>query len=349
MNFSSTLLNWYNKNKRELPWRKTKNPYKIWLSEIILQQTRVNQGLKYYKNFIRKFPNILSLAKATEDEVLKTWEGLGYYSRARNLHKTAKIIVKDYNSIFPITYENLLRLPGVGPYTAAAISSICFNKKEAVVDGNVFRVLSRFFNIKTPINSTKGKKQFALKAKEILPTSNYGDYNQSIMEFGALWCTPHSPNCKQCVLKSKCKSFENNNVNMLPVKESSHKLKNRFFEYFLIEKNGCLLVKKRIENDIWKHLYEFPLIEYKIQLKTDNIKQSKKFKLFKSQLKIDAFYEIKTTIHKLSHQKIHCRFWSTHCFLSTEKNMPSSSWIKKDNIHKLAFPRAIQKELNNLL
>ena len=349
MNFSNTLLNWYNKNKRKLPWRKTKNPYKIWLSEIILQQTRVNQGLKYYEDFIHKFPNILFLAKSSEDKVLKTWEGLGYYSRARNLHKTAKIIVKEYNSKFPRNYEDLLKLPGIGPYTAAAISSICFNKKEAVVDGNVFRVLSRFFDIKTPINSTKGKKQFALKAKEILPEGNYGDYNQSIMEFGALCCTPYSPNCKQCVLKSECISFKKNNVNMLPVKESSRKLKNRFFEYFLVERNGFFLIKKRTESDIWKHLYEFPLLEYQLKLSTDDIKQSKKFKHFKSKLKIDAFYEIKTTIHKLSHQKINCRFWSTHCLLSTKKNTPSLKWIKKENLKRIAFPRAIQKELNNLL
>jgi len=260
--FSNILIAWYLHNKRSLPWRETKDPYHIWLSEIMLQQTRVAQGLPYYEKFVSAFPTVHNLADASEDTVLKLWQGLGYYSRARNLHATAKYISNDLNGVFPNTFEELLKLKGVGDYTASAIGSICFNLPTAVVDGNVYRVLSRFFNINTPINSSEGIKTFKKLAQELLDTSNPGEFNQAIMEFGARQCAPQSPDCPNCVFNDKCLAFQTKKVKELPVKIRKTTVKKKYFNYLVfISDDQKTILQQRLEKGIWQQLYEFPLIE----------------------------------------------------------------------------------------
>ncbi len=245
-----------------MPWRETSDPYCIWLSEIMLQQTRIEQGLPYYLAFTNAYPSIFDLANASEEEVLKLWQGLGYYSRARNLHATAKYIAFELNGKFPETYEGLLKLKGVGDYTASAIASISYNEPVAVVDGNVYRVLSRYFDIDTPINSTAGIKEFKLLAKELLDKEDPATYNQAIMEFGALQCKPQSPLCNTCPLSASCLALKNNKISMLPVKLKKGKIKKRYFNYlvFQSEENKTIL-EKRSGKGIWEGLYQFPLIE----------------------------------------------------------------------------------------
>ncbi|MBL4704506.1 MAG: A/G-specific adenine glycosylase, partial [Flavobacteriales bacterium] len=260
-NFNSKIISWYTVHKRDLPWRKTKNPYKIWLSEIILQQTRIDQGTSYYLKFEAHYPTINDLANASEDEVLKDWQGLGYYSRARNLHGTAKHIVNELGGEFPNTYQEILKLKGVGDYTASAIASFCFGESEAVVDGNVYRVLSRYFGIETPIDSGKGKKEFKQLANQLICTENPSTFNQGIMEFGALQCKPKSPDCSQCPFQSSCVAYAKDKVGLLPIKEKKLKQRNRFFDYFLFLDNQQTILQQRTQKDIWQQLYEFPMIE----------------------------------------------------------------------------------------
>lgn len=257
MNFSDTLINWYNEHRRDLPWRNTRDPYRIWISEIILQQTRVAQGLDYYRRFIERFPDVAALACAPEDEVLRLWQGLGYYSRARNLHAAAKSM----NGTFPAEYAGVRALKGVGDYTAAAICSIAYGMPYAVVDGNVHRVLSRYFGIDTPIDSTQGKKEFASLADELLDHRRPDLYNQAIMDFGAMVCTPASPDCAGCPLADSCAALASNTVAELPVKTKKTKTTDRYLTYLKIVADGYTFIRKRDDNDIWKGLYEYPLIE----------------------------------------------------------------------------------------
>lgn len=254
---SERLLEWYKENKRELPWRDTTDPYLIWISEIILQQTRVAQGYEYFLRFVRRFPDVASLAAASEDEVMKYWQGLGYYSRARNLHAAAKSM----NGKFPVTYEDVRGLKGVGDYTAAAICAFAYNMPYAVVDGNVYRVLSRYLGIDTPIDSTEGKKVFAVLAQEMLDERRPTDYNQAIMDFGAIQCTPQSPNCMFCPLADRCFALSKGLIAHLPVKQHKTKTVNRYFNYIYVRMGAETLIHKRTENDIWKNLFELPLVE----------------------------------------------------------------------------------------
>ncbi len=311
MSFSKQLIYWYLQNKRDLPWRKTTNPYYIWLSEIILQQTRVNQGLAYYKKFIKTFPTIYDLAKADQDTVLKLWQGLGYYSRARNLHFSAKHIANQLNGDFPSTYKDLLKLKGVGDYTASAIASICFNDPTAVVDGNVYRVLSRYFGIKTPINSTKGIKEFKQLAQELIDTKNPATFNQAIMEFGAIQCKPQNPDCDNCPLNTSCVALQKKIIKILPVKDKKGIIKKRYFNYLVITSpKNKIALKQRKLNDIWKGLYEFPLIEtlneidLEYLLKTDEYNQ-----IINEDKAVISLYNTNSIVHKLSHQHIYCKFW----------------------------------------
>lgn len=261
--FQQQLLNWHRTtNNRQLPWKEEKNVYYIWLSEIILQQTRAGQGMKYYERFVQKYPTIQKLAKAQLEEVYKLWEGLGYYNRCRNLHATAQKIVYDLNGVFPDTYESILELKGVGPYTAAAISSFGFGLPYAVVDGNVFRVLSRFFGIDQPIDSTKGKKIFQQLAQECLYESDPAAYNQAIMDFGATVCKPDLPECSTCGMKKKCVAFQTGRVAELPLKEKQVKQRNRWFLFYILEQDGKFAVQKRTAKDVWANLFEFPNSEY---------------------------------------------------------------------------------------
>lgn len=337
MNFCNILVSWYKKNKRELPWRGINDPYRIWLSEIILQQTRVTQGLPYYLAFIKKFPNIHELAKAKEDEVMKTWQGLGYYSRARNLHCTARYISRKLHGKFPEEFEEIKKLKGVGEYTAAAIASFAFNKPHPVIDGNVFRVLSRIFGIGIPIDSARGKKAFRKKAEELIDKKNPGLFNQAIMEFGALHCVPQNPNCTQCPFGKICVAYKKNLIPYLPVKSKKKKIQKRFFNYLVINKEGKISIKKRTDNDIWKNLYDFPLIETK---KNISIKKLSKFPEL-VQIKIKSVSPVFK--HILSHQLIFGRFLEVEgTFLGYPKNLIH---VHRNQLNNYAFPKLVEKYL----
>ena len=297
--FSLVIVKWYNLNKRNLPWRNTVDPYKIWISEIILQQTRVEQGLPYYNKFILNFPNVIKLSQAKEDRVLKLWQGLGYYSRARNLHFTSKYITEKLNGEFPKNYDGLIKLKGVGKYTASAISSFAYNEKKAVLDGNVFRVLSRYFGIFEAIDSTLGLKLFEEISFKNLPIKNINTYNQSIMEFGALQCKPASPNCKLCPLNINCWAFLNNKMSNLPIKNKKIIKKERFFNFIVLANEKFVFIEKRIKNDIWKNLYQFPLFE----------DSDLNFKPAKDLVKNGVLLKKTKIKHILTHQRLNVVFW----------------------------------------
>ncbi len=314
MSFSGKMLKWYYENKRSLPWRETIDPYKIWLSEIILQQTRVAQGTPYFLKFVQTFPTVENLANAKEEEVLKLWQGLGYYSRARNLHATAKMIVSNYDSIFPDNYKELLKLKGVGDYTASAISSICFDEPQAVVDGNVYRVLARYFGIDTPINSNEGIKYFKALAQKVMDAKEIRNYNQGIMEFGALQCTPKNPYCLHCPLNESCVALQKGIIDQLPVKINKTKVRKRYFNYLVpiyrdAEGNQYTSLQQRKGKGIWQNLWEFPLLESKSDLDYETILGA--YQEILSEIKsgeITVYNETPIT-HKLSHQHLHTKFW----------------------------------------
>ncbi len=312
LNISKKLIVWYLQYQRNLPWRSTKLPYRIWLSEIILQQTRVKQGLPYYLSFISEFPTVNHLANASEEKVLKLWQGLGYYSRARNLHATAKYVSEELNGIFPTKYMELLKLKGVGDYTASAIASICYDEPTAVVDGNVYRVLSRLFGIETPINNTDGIKEFKKLAQLLLPSEEIGTYNQAIMDFGSQQCKPIKPDCISCIFNESCIALQKKKVSELPVKLKKTKVKKIYFNYLvLLSENYKTTLQQRTGKGIWKNLYEFPLIETEANCtfnelqKQDNFQKLSEKYLFKSVIN----YNDQPIIHKLSHRHIYTRFW----------------------------------------
>ena len=308
MNFSSKLVSWYQNNKRDLPWRNTVNPYYIWLSEIILQQTRVLQGTPYYLAFLKAFPTIEDLANASEDKVLKMWQGLGYYSRARNLHFTAKDIVNNFGGEFPNDYKQVLKLKGVGVYTAAAITSFAFDMPYAVVDGNVIRVLSRVFGVSIPFDTSAGKKEFQQLAQELLIEKDAAIYNQAIMEFGAIQCKPKSPNCSRCPMQDFCIAYSANSVAELPVKSKKIKVKNRFLHYLMIEQEDNIFLGKR-KSGIWIGLYEFPFLEFPIKMNEKQVMQSDEWLKIFLNFTCDVKSVSSEFIHILSHQKIHAQFW----------------------------------------
>lgn len=314
MNFTNSLTKWYLQNKRDLPWRNTQNPYFIWLSEIMLQQTRVAQGLPYFLSFTAVFPTVFDLANASEEQVLKLWQGLGYYSRARNLHKTAQKIAFEYNGIFPDNYTDLLQLKGIGDYTAAAIASFSYNEVVPVVDGNVFRVLSRYFDIESDIAIGSTKKEFASLALELMPKDNPALFNQAIMEFGALQCVPKSPNCEICVLNEGCLALKKKKVGQLPVKSKKLKVRNRYFNYIIyIDEQQNTIIQKRSDKGIWHNLYEFPLVETVTEVDFETISNTVQEKPF-IENKITSISELNTTsqLHKLSHQHLYIKFWKVN-------------------------------------
>ncbi|WP_138432302.1 A/G-specific adenine glycosylase [Winogradskyella algicola] len=326
MDFKKKLTNWYSNNKRDLPWRNTENPYHIWLSEIILQQTQVKQGLPYYDAFVRQYPTVFDLANASEKDVLKLWQGLGYYSRARNLHSTAKYVAHELNGKFPDNYKDLIKLKGVGDYTASAIASIAFNEVTAVVDGNVYRVLSRYYGINTPINSTKGIKEFKELASSLIDKNEPATFNQAIMEFGATQCKPKNPYCIVCPLNESCVALQKNLIDSLPVKLKKTKVKNRFFNFLVcIDKSKYTILEKRTSKGIWQNLYQFPLIESSKSLSPEefhllNIEDS-----VLHNLEFDySLYNTKDKIHKLSHQHLHTKFW----IIETEELLKNTISIK---------------------
>jgi A/G-specific adenine glycosylase len=345
--FFEILIKWNrNQNKREMPWKGEKDPYRIWISEIILQQTRVQQGLAYYNRFIKAWPTVKSLAKATEQEVYKLWEGLGYYSRCRNLISSAKYINDELGGRFPEKYEDILSLKGIGDYTAAAIASFAFNQSYAVVDGNVFRVLARFFGIQTPVDTNEGKKLFRRLANELIDKKNPGEYNQAIMDFGAIVCKPVLPECNECPLQKKCIAYQNKLVSILPVKEKNIKIRQRFFNYLLVEHGNKIYINQRTEKDIWQNLYEFILIE------TESLVGEKEFLNCSSITSL--FYEnnfkvskiSKTFSQKLTHQTITGRFFHIN-IKNPVITLKKYKAVSRSELKKLAFPKFIASYLQD--
>lgn len=296
-----------------MPWRNTTDPYRIWLSEIILQQTRVAQGLPYYERFVTAFPTVQNLAAASQEEVLKLWQGLGYYSRGRNLHETAQRIVNEYHGLFPNTYKELLTLKGVGDYTASAIASISFNEPTAVVDGNVYRVLSRVFGIETPINSTLGQKEFKKLAQELIDPNQPATFNQAIMEFGAIQCKPQNPYCLHCIFQERCVAFRTNTIAKLPVKIKKNKIKKRFLHYLVFRsEDQKTILTQRIGKGIWQGLYEFPCVEMEGDEERFRESASLKEKLKPHNVQSIQQYNAIPIVHKLSHQHLTITFWIVH-------------------------------------
>lgn len=343
MNISKVLKRWYDLNHRSLPWRETTDPYKIWLSEIILQQTRVEQGLPYYQQFTTLFPTVKSLANAPEKLILKTWQGLGYYSRARNLHHAAKMVVEEFNGRFPADYQQLKSLKGVGDYTAAAIASFAFNLPHAVVDGNVYRFLSRYYGIDIPVDSPEGKKFFALKAEEILDRKSPAAHNQSIMEFGALQCKPAAPNCSVCPLCNSCMAFKSDSVSQLPVKSKKLKVTKRYFNYLMVNHSGKLFLNHRGAGDIWQHLYDLPVIETPGPVSTNKLLKSDEWRDLFNGYDIHIKDVSEEVVHKLSHQHIHVRFFN----ISINRSPEGKTWkqfikVKSQTIDSYPVPKLVE-------
>ncbi|PRP67634.1 A/G-specific adenine glycosylase [Nonlabens agnitus] len=313
MNFSNKLISWYQLHKRDLPWRHTSDPYFIWLSEIILQQTRVNQGLPYYLRFVEAFPSVQDLAAAPQEDVLKLWQGLGYYSRARNLH-TAAVQVVDNGDTFPNNYKELLKLKGIGDYTAAAIASFAYNEPVAVVDGNVYRVLSRIFGISTPINSTDGIKEFKKLAQELIDPKHPASHNQAIMEFGAMQCVPKNPDCNICPFQKDCVAFQDERITELPVKIKKTKVLNLHHHYMVtVTPSGKTILQERPQSGIWAGLYEFPFVEAKGALLPSELTTAVDYENVYSGVRFrESVFNQEPIIHKLSHRKIHAYFWIIH-------------------------------------
>ena len=346
-NFGEILIKWYQDNKRDLPWRRTKNPYLIWISEIILQQTRVAQGYDYYQRFVKRFPDVFSLAAADEDEVMKYWQGLGYYSRARNLHAAARSMADAGG--FPKTYKEVLALKGVGEYTAAAICSFAYGMPYAVVDGNVYRVLSRWLGIETPIDSAEGKRIFAEVAAELLDKAQPGIYNQAIMDFGALQCTPASPNCMFCPFVDTCVARRKGVVDTLPVKQHNAKLANRYINYIYVRMCAHTLINKRTGNDIWKNLYELPLIE------TENEVPEEKFYALSRWREMLAEGETplvrlvqKGVKHVLSHREIYANFYEV-ILPEDSASFAQYQRIRIEDLHKFAVSRLVNQFFSLIL
>jgi A/G-specific adenine glycosylase len=343
---SKKVVEWYEENMRSLPWRSTNDPYKIWISEIILQQTRVIQGLNYYKKFVKTFPNVRSLASAKEEEVLRLWQGLGYYTRARNMHKCAKVIVSNYDCKFPTTLDELKKLPGIGDYTGAAVASIAFNQPVAAVDGNVYRVLSRLFGIDLPINGSEGKHKFKAIASQLIPKRNPGTHNQAMMEFGALQCVPVNPDCKGCALKKHCIANAQGKQQLYPVKERKVKITNRYFYYYVIQRDRSLLMKRRSNNDIWNGLYDFYLVEKEAPSNPKMIVREDPF------LKTLIVDKKNLTItqpqrHILSHQIIEYQFVHLRLGHRIRENGDKMRFYGLKTVDRLPKPVLIAKYLQN--
>ncbi len=339
MSLQKKLLFWYKDNRRDLPWRKSKDPYKVWLSEIILQQTRAAQGLPYFLKFENAFPTVQSLAEAEEEEVLKLWQGLGYYSRARNLHFTAQTIVNDFNGIFPNEFKKLKSLKGIGDYTASAIGSICFDLPEAVVDGNVYRMLSRIFALSIPIDSSPAHKVFKDKANLLMKGASPGEFNQAMMEFGALQCLPRNPNCGECVFSSECIAYQQGKVSHFPIKSKKIKVRKRYFNYLvLINSDGKTLIEKRIGAGIWQNLYQFPLLETNdtnIEIDENDVSSFLNHKGIQQIQSVIKYNDLPIT-HKLTHQHLEIIFWIV------ETTDLIRAGVKSDQLDDYPMPKALQ-------
>jgi len=349
--FTQHLNDWLAKSHRPLPWKGEKDPYLIWLSEIILQQTRVEQGRPYFERFRRRFPNVRALADAPEDEVMKNWEGLGYYSRARNLHAAAKYVAYDCGGQFPSDYQSIRKLKGVGPYTAAAIASFAYELPYAVVDGNVYRILSRFWGIDSPIDTAEGKKTFARLAQDLLEANPVSPsrHNQAMMDFGATQCTPKAPDCMFCPLREKCQAWLQGKVGQLPVKSKKLVKKHRYFHYLLFNWRGQVWIGKRQGKDIWRNLYEFPLLETQAPGLSDAAARRSDYwrQLAGAAEAVVAFKTPEPLKQALTHQYIHASFWEIHLPDAVEpSNLEGFQPVKRENLSKFAFPKIIARYLN---
>ena len=339
-NFHLLIINWYRQNGRDLPWRNTDNPYFIWLSEIILQQTRVQQGMSYYLKFIHKYPTVDLLANADEKEVLSLWQGLGYYSRARNLQATAKIINTTYKGVFPSSYAEILALKGVGTYTASAIASFGFDLPHAVVDGNVYRVISRYLDVDVPIDTGAGKKMFEALATELLGDNPPAIHNQAIMEFGAMQCVPANPNCEICPLVEQCLAFKNKTISVRPVKSTKIKTRNRYFHFALFEEEGNMIIEKRLEKDIWQHLFQLPLIE------TEDIDANQAKELMYKTYDLEPDLVSEPIKHILSHQKIHARIWKFSSLPKSKNQQKEWQVIASKDLIDYPIPKLLDRYFN---
>ncbi|TJZ60445.1 A/G-specific adenine glycosylase [Sphingobacterium olei] len=347
MSFSEKIISWYTKNGRKLPWRNTNDPYIIWLSEIILQQTRVEQGAPYFDSFVTKYPDVRKFADAEEGDILRLWQGLGYYSRARNMHRAAKLVVAEFQGNFPTRYADVVQLPGVGDYTAAAISSFSVNEKQAVLDGNVFRVLARYFGIAIPINSGEGKKVFKSLAQELISNNNPGVYNHAIMDFGAIHCKPKVPLCETCVFRLECVAYKENRVSELPVKIKGKASRNRFFHYFVHEKGESILMSKRGDGDVWSNLFELPLIETEDDLDLVGLMQLDEFMThFEGADLLPINGQVK---HILSHQNIYARFYRLENLPEVKEKKEEWNYFLSENLDKLAKHKLIFSFLNKYI
>ncbi|GAA0892179.1 A/G-specific adenine glycosylase [Fulvivirga kasyanovii] len=350
--FAKKLITWYNMHKRELPWRDTTDPYKIWLSEIILQQTRVVQGLPYYNRFVEHFEKIDELAAANEQEILRLWQGLGYYSRARNLHKCAKIVAENLGGKFPFGYKNLLKLPGIGKYTAAAIASFAFKERVAVIDGNVYRVLARVYGISDDISSGTGQRRFEELANELIPEDQPDVYNQAIMEFGATHCTPKSPACAECIFNIECHARIHDLQKELPVKLGKVKVKNRYFHYIVFKRGNDMAMKQRQDNDIWRGLYDYMLYEHDEFRDFDQLVNNDKFLSdlapYIKEVEVSADYK-----HVLTHRRLHARFFTVdlerHEEVLSKISRQGLQFFDHDDIHELPKPVLVSRYLNDTI
>jgi len=346
-NFRKNLLEWFAGSHRPLPWKNIKDAYLIWLSEIILQQTRVEQGLPYFERFRATYPTVKDLADAPEDEVMRMWEGLGYYSRARNLHAAAKYIAYDLKGRFPDTYDDIHALKGVGDYTAAAIASFAYDLPHAVVDGNVYRVLSRYFGESTPIDTTAGKKIFRTLADELLDTQNPARYNQAIMDFGATHCKPKQPLCTTCLLKDDCTAFAENTINLLPVKSKKLKKITRYFHYLILNEGEQVWLKKRGAGDIWQNLYDFPLIEKEKTLAISELEQTDEWNAFFTQKSISIKKTSRPFVQVLTHRKIVAVFVEINVEADFDGTQHGFVQVHRDELGRYAFPRILNDYLKD--
>ena len=346
--FTTHLTNWHaTANNRSLPWKNEQDPYKIWLSEVILQQTRAQQGLPYYLRFTEAYPTVDIMAASTDDRAFRLWQGLGYYNRCRNMLATARYISKELDGRFPSNYNGLLQLKGIGPYTAAAISSFAFGLPHAVVDGNVYRVLSRYFGIDIPFDTTEGKKYFASLAQDLLDTKDSAAYNQAIMDLGATVCTPRSPLCSDCPVQKKCAAFDQDLIDVLPVRSKKQSVRTRYFHYILLTYKGGVWIRKRIEKDIWANLHEPFLIEDDNPLSVDELTKHKRLKEL-TILYDNIKYEGRSS-QRLTHQVIESRFLSVKLAKRPKISDPNGRWMDKDDLKKAAFPKTVVSFLENNL
>ena len=352
--FNDQLIDWYRLNARDLPWRNTRNPYQIWISEIIFQQTRIAQGFHYWHRFIERFPTVDLLANAEEQEVLTIWQGLGYYSRARNMHAAAKQIVSEFGGRFPDSYEQILRLKGVGTYTAAAVSSIAFGEKQVVVDGNVLRFLSRYAGITEPVDTISGKKLIAFLALALIEDADPGTFNQALMEFGALYCVPRNPDCKNCIFNNSCKAFAMGATKEIPIKSKKVIVRKRFFNYlylYTVDQNNqrSFLMQRRGKGDIWQGLYEFPMIEDTALLDPESLISTGFWKeniLIHHPVLSSLYIDF---VHQLTHQQLHTRFFKVQIeHTEKEKLRPEWLWVSEGELHTYPISRLIVKFLNTL-